>query len=213
MKKKNANASYNKHLFRPKWTSSVPLPYRNVKFRYAEDVAMTPSTTVATRTFRANSLFDTNETGVGHQPLGFDEWSAFYHKYRVYGCAVKFTGCINNIARVGIGFSNISTGISGLADMNETLEQSMVRSKITNGNNNTFSVNYYMPIYKVVGCSKLKIQIDDLYSAGVGANPSDIVYFTLFGQNVDGFTSTSITGRVQITFYATMFDRKTLSSS
>lgn len=35
-------------------------------------------------TFHANSLYDPDYTGVGVQPFGFDQWSAFYNQYRVH---------------------------------------------------------------------------------------------------------------------------------
>jgi hypothetical protein len=39
--------------------------------------------------FSLNSLFDPDETGVGHQPRYFDQWSNFYETYRVNGCKVE----------------------------------------------------------------------------------------------------------------------------
>lgn len=33
--------------------------------------------------FRGNSVFDPDKSGVGHQPMGFDQWSAFYDHYYV----------------------------------------------------------------------------------------------------------------------------------
>jgi len=34
--------------------------------------------------FRMNSLYDPDRSGVGHQPLGRDEWASWYNRYRVY---------------------------------------------------------------------------------------------------------------------------------
>lgn len=39
--------------------------------------------------FSLNSLFDPDQTGVGHQPRTYDEWSAFYKSYRVNGCKLE----------------------------------------------------------------------------------------------------------------------------
>lgn len=35
--------------------------------------------------YRANSLFDPNKTGVGHQPSNYDVWAGIYEKYTVLG--------------------------------------------------------------------------------------------------------------------------------
>lgn len=67
---------------------------RMVRLRYAETVSMDPiSTSTATYyNFRANSCFDPNETGTGHQPRGWDQWTQFYNHYVVVGskCSIRW---------------------------------------------------------------------------------------------------------------------------
>lgn len=38
--------------------------------------------------FRANSIYDPDYTGVGHQPYGRDQWVAFYNHYTVLGSKI-----------------------------------------------------------------------------------------------------------------------------
>ncbi len=71
----------------------VPLPIggfgnkRMVKLRYSDlkefDVPVGGSTF---NIYRANSVFDPDETGAGHQPLGFDQWMLAYQTFTVIGC-------------------------------------------------------------------------------------------------------------------------------
>lgn len=42
----------------------------------------------AVRTFRLNSIFDPDYTGVGGNPSGYLEYAALYNKYRVMGCKI-----------------------------------------------------------------------------------------------------------------------------
>lgn len=56
--------------------------------------------------FSANGLYDPDITGVGHQPMGFDQWMAFYGKYCVLEskATVTFfsTSDASSLAIVGI---------------------------------------------------------------------------------------------------------------
>ena len=67
-----------------------PIPDKSlVKLRYCQRCAINPAAGVTNSyLFRANSLFDPDLTGTGHQPLGFDEWAKFYRRYCVLGSKI-----------------------------------------------------------------------------------------------------------------------------
>lgn len=52
--------------------------------------------------FRANSCYDPNYTGTGHQPLGFDQWMAFYNHYTVIASDIE--------ARFGVNTETVAVG-------------------------------------------------------------------------------------------------------
>lgn len=70
-----------------------PIPRKSlVKLRYCTRVPINPAAGVTnSHIFRANSLFDPDSTGVGHQPLGFDQWINFYKEYCVLGSKITVT--------------------------------------------------------------------------------------------------------------------------
>jgi len=73
-------------------TINGPLAMRQiVKLRYAEDVNISAGIALGSYDFRANSIFDPNLTGIGHQPLGHDQWAVFYDHYVVLGARIKVT--------------------------------------------------------------------------------------------------------------------------
>jgi hypothetical protein len=74
-------------------------PLRRVHLPYAEKVNITEAVAGAGAqvAFSLNSLFDPNAGGVGLQPVGFDQISAMYGQFRVWGVKVKITYC-NSIA-------------------------------------------------------------------------------------------------------------------
>jgi len=104
---------------------------RIVRIRYAERIPMAPTVGFSStfHNMRANSCFDPNATGTGHQPLGFDQYSIFYNHYVVLGskitvrwiaenpdsndrnailCGVKLTDDPTSIAPSGSNFDNLS---------------------------------------------------------------------------------------------------------
>lgn len=44
---------------------------------------------IADTVFRANSVYDPDYTGTGHQPLSHDQWGQLYHKFTVMGSKVR----------------------------------------------------------------------------------------------------------------------------
>lgn len=60
---------------------------RTVSMNYCTFVEMaSTSGSIAVYQFRLNSAFDPDYTAAGSQPLGFDQWSAYYNHYVVETC-------------------------------------------------------------------------------------------------------------------------------
>lgn len=60
-----------------------------VKLRYCEQLNIAGGSGSAVVNYRANSCYDPNITGAGHQPMGFDQMSAKYNHYQVLGSRIK----------------------------------------------------------------------------------------------------------------------------
>lgn len=62
-----------------------------VKMIYAEVLPLNALSIgqAATYQFRTNSIFDPDYTGVGHQPLGHDQWALFYNHYCVISSTIR----------------------------------------------------------------------------------------------------------------------------
>lgn len=61
-----------------------------VKHKYVETFTLTATGVPSSYVFRANSMFDPNLTGVGHQPMYFDQYAALYNHYTVIGSKITF---------------------------------------------------------------------------------------------------------------------------
>lgn len=62
------------------------------KIRYTEFVNFNPTVgAAAVLIFKANGCYDPNFTGIGHQPLGFDQYMAMYEHFRVVSSTCTLT--------------------------------------------------------------------------------------------------------------------------
>lgn len=59
------------------------------KLRYVDLITLTSTAgSLATNNYLANSIYDPNSTGVGHQPLYHDQYAAIYDQYVVLGSKI-----------------------------------------------------------------------------------------------------------------------------
>jgi hypothetical protein len=60
-----------------------------VKMRYVQTLQIANGTGHVAYHFRANSLYDPDYDGAGHQPMGYDQMAAKYNHYQVLGSRIK----------------------------------------------------------------------------------------------------------------------------
>lgn len=53
-----------------------------VKLKYSDNQLFTAAN-LTTLVYRGNGLFDPDQSGIGTQPYGFDQWAMFYQRYKV----------------------------------------------------------------------------------------------------------------------------------
>lgn len=70
----------------PAFSSSPIPPETRVTLIYQDIVSPTAALNTWARQYRLTSLFDPDASGVGNQPLAFDEWMRLYLNYRVECC-------------------------------------------------------------------------------------------------------------------------------
>jgi len=76
----------------PRRKSPMPTSFKTT-LRYTDFTTFTPGLLTAVQVYSANSLFDPNRTGVGHQPRGFDQIMTMYDHYVVTGCRMTAILC------------------------------------------------------------------------------------------------------------------------
>lgn len=172
-----------------------------------------------------NSVYDPDVSGTGHQPMGFDQWSAFYNKYTCFGS--KITVEILNISGATAGAQNIQATLMPLAsrvatsvpqsvtDINVLYEYPYCQHKEGNivGGASRLKFKSYMSTAKIDGVSKQKIAIDDNYTALISADPVNEWKWMIAAQTADQSSGVTLKAIVTITYYVKMFDRIPLTQS
>ncbi len=172
-----------------------------VKLKFHIDLAY--SGTSLTYQFAGNGLYDPYLTGVGTQPAGFDEYSAFYARYRVYASKMQ-TVVVNTSSTVGSHSVLIPTVDSSAPSATDATELPYSKWWINPVIQTTQPkrVSSFMTTRKIRAAKKGIVALDDTYGASTAANPASQWYWNWVAEPIDG-VSTAV-GRLffVITYYA-----------
>lgn len=194
-----------------------PLAMRQiVKMRYSEDINLTASTALQNYDFRANSIYDPNLTGTGHQPLGHDQWNTFYDHYVVLGAKISVKMFHTNNTNTDSVFFSL-----GLQDTSNTMtSQTHIReqprstwtmvSPPSAGQSQRmlakkFSAKQFFGAKSIVVWDKL--------GAAFGYNPTEDALFRIFYQNATSVNNVGVGINVIIEYIVLMSEPKTLGQS
>lgn len=205
-----------------RWRAPKLIPSKKVlPFKYSTTVTLNPGATAAvpaTHTFSCNGLYDPDITGVGHQPMGFDQYvGVFYDHYVVIKAQITATFCTTgtlastSTARVGIAIRD-SSGYTG--DIDNLIEQGRTTYRTISplGSSNRVVIKYNINPNKFLGRSKPLS--DSQLKGGVSSNPTEQCYFILWaGQNDGASDVLPIQCNVSIRYFAVLVEPKMLSGS
>lgn len=182
--------------------SNTGIPWRlRTTLRYVDYTTLN-GTAPYIQVFRANSLFDPDETSLGHQPAGFAELAQIYDYYWVHGCKVDVTWNSTDSSSTYVAIvplwdlsaPSYSTVYQYLEDKNVTL--AMCSSASVGGNASSASVSKYFDISEWE-----PLAMDPIFGgAFIAFNPSaefkfrvDVHEFGSLGNFVEGNIVTKLT--------------------
>lgn len=203
--------------------SRAPNPYVNKSFvnvglgfpaklrcqlKYIETVPLVSTLgAIGTYSFSCNSLFDPNQTGGGHQPMYYDQFTALYTKYTVFASKIKATflttSTTNNNVAVGILLNDdlVTQGPS----FSGVFEQSLAVSKyISPGATMPTLLYKQFNAYTIHGANALDNPLltgntGNTFISG-GTDPAEQTFYTLLAQSADGVSTNSLIIAVEITY-------------
>lgn len=167
---------------------SAPVPARMcVRMRYASTFSLNPGAAgvAATQVFSCNGCYDPDITGVGHQPLGFDQLLGLYKYYVVPKSQITAKFQSRNSSTYGcvVGVTIFDT-TSTMTDINDLLEFDKTKHNMldfsASAAHSTVS-NYYNQRYSA---GTKDLSGDDVLAGSVSSNPAKQYYFHCFAAPV-----------------------------
>jgi hypothetical protein len=142
------------------------------------DVNVT-SGTLGYNLFRANSLYDPDSTGTGHQPIYFDTFAALYSKYRVTALRYSFrVAPPNGDSECSMElFSLVRNGLYTPA-YPTIAELPYAKHKVTGAFSDTITVSDRVNL-TTLSAPRPVYMYDDRYAAVVTTNPVEVINLVL----------------------------------
>lgn len=170
------------------------------------------------KTFRGNGCYDPDQSGVGHQCLGFDQWMAFYARFRVYASRINVT-ILNNYDNATNPNNNVvtvvlptisSTGITSdeaAAEMFESKEDAAGKSTGPGED----KLNNYMQTNKMIGVKDIATDLS--LSGSASADPVVQWFWKVITNSTEALTTQNTYVNVTIEYTVEFFQRLQLNQS
>lgn len=199
---KSKPTSINRGLSIANGISGFPDSIRTT-LKYHQDIGITSASGVVNgNTFRANSCFDPDETGTGHQPMYFDQLAAVYGRYQVVSSYIRvtFTPITETAGTSNWLFGIVGQNSNGLSSNPNTLcEGGHSKYKVVNGrlggpNQCTLTLKYTPE-----ACLGLTYKDTDV-GALVTANPDQSYKFIPWGADMNATGTTNAVASVDVIY-------------
>lgn len=191
---------------------------RTVTLNYCDTGTMISTTGVTAKyQYRLNSAFDPDYTGVGHQPMCFDQWSLFYNHYVVEDCRFDVeigakandatAGGVN--AWVGCHLSDDATVPIAPSELMELGSSSALTNPYSNGSTHIFKGTVSTAKF----LNRKDIAADSEVRAAITANPTELIFLTVWGVNSDFSSTMTLVYGIKLSMRIRFMEPKDLAPS
>jgi len=165
--------------------------------------------------YRGNSLFDPDFAVGGAQPAGFDQWSAFYRRYRVRGVKVILQATTDSAINAGFGITCNNTS-SSFTDRDIAIESMCSKNAVLGGDamHGIGKLEMYVSTAQVRGGPSDIIDYETDLTALISDNPVQQWYIHTFAYGLGSSgTNFEVNLDTKLVFYCEFYDRETLPRS
>lgn len=181
-----------------------------VKVKYVDTFGMSYAGSGApgVKEYRVNSPYDPDYTGIGHQPLFWDQYAALYKRYRCYGCKYLFKIFNYDNANQSEVILTLKEQTAVHTVWSTICEQTYTQCRVVDieGGKSHAYISGYADMAKITGAKKSTIANDMDFQSEVTANPLRQAFMSLQHQGLNG-ASGNITVTVELVYYVSLFDR------
>lgn len=187
--------------------------------RYCErNITLNPgvSGAVAHYSFSCNGLYDPNITGVGHQPIAFDQIMLMFDHYVVTGATIKVYYQNQDATYqqfVGVQCDD-NAGSLVTYDPNTLIEQGRGKWALLDQFGTSADTRVLkMKVNPIKFLSRSNALCDPELKGNTSSNPSEQCYFQLWASPVISADSSQVIATVVIDYEVTFIEPKTLAGS
>lgn len=189
------------------------------KLRYTETISIASSVgSIGAYVFNANSVYDPNDSGTGHQPMYYDQYTAVYNHWKVLGAKIQVqviqgTGTsVNGPCAVGV-ISNDDNSIAGVSQYSQLVEWGQINKyRIINGPYGLTGPVILTEKYSCKRVFKDKYNADSLIG-GIATNPTELYTFIIWQQPLATSDSQTNTYSVTIDYIVDFFELRDMAQS
>lgn len=168
------------------------------------------------RAWKLNSIYDPDSTGIGHQPLTYDQWGLFYLSYRVYKVDVVLHLANQESVGVQVGWT-VQPDDNSIANNDAAFEQPHTFSKLLGGvaGQNRAMIKRTVNLPRILGQQSKQYRANENTYSTWYNDPNTKIYGILFAESIDNSTIPNVSVSIDLVFHVEMFDRKeaTISTS
>lgn len=185
------------------------------KLRYVENVTLqSVAGAVARNVYSPQNMFDPNNTGAGHQPMYWDQFTPLYGKYKVHGA--KITVSFNVLTETA-ATSVFAVGIIGnngtviAADPQTNMEDNHGSYSICNGRNGSSGQKVLTLDYSPMRDVGISVN-DDTMTTNSTTGPSTY-FWNVWAADLNSSGTTNVVASVTIIYDVEFVDNIAIASS
>jgi hypothetical protein len=172
---------------------------------------------IANYIFTANGLYDPDISGIGHQPMAFDQLMLFFEQYTVINSRIRIE-CLNNTpAANSMVRLYVSPDASPLTDPQRIVENGLLVQGLVSSNTNAhlfLELELSCDIRKYFGRNSPREMVNDPdVSGNSGANPVEQVYYIISLLEFTQGGTTSIAFNATLSFDVIFHEPRKLTTS